>query len=242
MFVSAFLGVYDGHAGIGAAEYAGSHLHRHFMSHPQFASDPVASLRDAFATTESEICTSFSASGDGTTAVVAYIRNNTLIVGHVGDSEAVLCRNGAAMPLTEPHNAKANEKERQRIRDAGGVLVAGDTRVGHPALNPMLFSIAVTRAMGDVLLKAPEYTNGKPSGLIAEPEILQMQLTEEDEFVLLACDGVWDVLTHQACITFVRDQLRAGADPRAASLALVNHAYSLGSTDNITCIVCSFMG
>lgn len=234
------LGVFDGHAGSGAAEFAGKHLHRYFMEHAAFKTDPKLALEETFAKIESEICQQYSTTGDGTTAVVAYISNGKLLVGHVGDSEAVLCRGGKAIGLTEPHNAKASERERQRVRAAGGLLVAGDTRVGHPALNPNLFSIAVTRALGDILLKSDEYTKGRPSGLIAIPEICEMDLTDEDEFLVLACDGVWDVLNHQECADFVRAQLAVDKDPQKASLALIDHAFEKGSNDNITALVCSF--
>lgn len=234
------LAVFDGHAGSGAAEYAGKNLHKYFMGHEEFKTNPRRALEETFAKIETEICENYSQSGDGTTAVVAYIYGGKLLVGHVGDSEAVLCRGGTAIPLTEPHNAKASERERQRIRDAGGLLVAGDTRVGHPALNPNLFSIAVTRALGDVLLKSDEYTKGRPSGLIAIPEICELDLTDEDEFIVLACDGVWDVLNHQQVSDVVKEQLAQFKDPQQASQALIDLAYNKGSNDNITAVVCSF--
>lgn len=54
--------------------------------------------------------------------------------------------------------------------------------------------------------KQVEYTEGKPSGLIAEPEITKIVLTTEDEFVLLASDGFWDVISKQRACEFIRSQ------------------------------------
>lgn len=69
------------------------------------------------------------------------------------------------------------------------LTVLQNERLGHPHLNPNLVNIAVTRSFGDFMFKMAEHTDGKPSGLIAEPDIISVPLTTDDYFLLLASDG-----------------------------------------------------
>jgi serine/threonine protein phosphatase PrpC len=80
------------------------------------------------------------------------------------------------------------------VVEAGGRVAAH--RVCHPFLSPQVISIAVSRSIGDSLFKLPEFCRGAPPALTAEPWVMARQLRlAEDWFVLLACDGVFDVMT-----------------------------------------------
>jgi len=150
--------------------------------------------------------------------------------------DAVLARGNKSILLTQPHNLKANVEERDRVKQSGGVIIHG--RLGHPFLNPEFASLGVSRAIGDSIFKDPAFTDGKPSGLIAEPEIEKVSLLPEDQFIILACDGVWDVFKHHDAIAFVRNALlENGNDPQKAAVELVQSALSKGSTDNITALI-----
>jgi len=107
------------------------------------------------------------------------------------------------MELTKPHNLK-NPEERQRVQSCNGKI--SDDRLAHPIWNPKLISLAVTRAIGDLYFKHKDYTEGKESGLIAEPEITKVMLTTDDDFILLASDGFWDVISKKAACDFVLSQ------------------------------------
>jgi serine/threonine protein phosphatase PrpC len=170
--------------------------------------------------------------------VVAIIKDNILYVANLGDSEMVLCTEGKSEILTECHNPKKNEKELQRVEAMGGRIIKG--RVGHPRLNPSIFSIAVSRAIGDSFFKDPQVTEGRPSGLIAEPYITQRLIKESDEFLVLACDGVWDVLGYQDVVDYVRENLKKEKDPQKVSEMLCQLALDKGSTDNITALIVTF--
>eukprot|EP01114_Cavostelium_apophysatum_P022650 TRINITY_DN8262_c0_g1_i1.p1 TRINITY_DN8262_c0_g1~~TRINITY_DN8262_c0_g1_i1.p1 ORF type:complete len:539 (-),score=105.73 TRINITY_DN8262_c0_g1_i1:945-2561(-) len=207
----AFFAVYDGHGGPQAADFLRMHLHGNIVNHPKFREDPEEAIREGFRTTErqfTEACSSNRAAhGIGTTAVIALIATSnsatTLYVAHVGDSEAVLCRKKEAVVLTQPHNVK-NPAEKARVEQVGG-QICGD-RLAHPVWNPAFISIAVTRAFGDLYFKLDEYTNGNRSGLIAEPEITKIQLTTDDDFLILASDGFWDVVSKESAVKFVASQ------------------------------------
>jgi len=172
------------------------------------------------------------------TAIVAAIDGNKMIVGNVGDSELILCKTGKAISLCGVHNPKRNQKEVERIESEGGKIY--NERLAHPSLNPAIFNIAVSRAIGDIFFKHKDYTKNKPSALVAEPEIVQYTLTQEDDFMVLACDGVWDVMTHQDVVDFVLPKLQELDDPQEASKQLVEEAYKRGSQDNITSLIVTF--
>eukprot|EP00163_Fabomonas_tropica_P026076 TRINITY_DN4654_c0_g1_i1.p1 TRINITY_DN4654_c0_g1~~TRINITY_DN4654_c0_g1_i1.p1 ORF type:complete len:343 (+),score=70.38 TRINITY_DN4654_c0_g1_i1:1446-2474(+) len=233
----AFFGVYDGHGGSRAAEFVSAHLHEFIFESPAFKTDPQEAMRQGIAKVEEKFLDLAVESelADGTTATVALIHGNELIVANVGDSEAVLCRSDQAIAMSAVHNVKENPDEEKRVVNEGGLIYRN--RVGHPSLNPAYFSIGVSRAIGDLMFKHHSYTESKPSGITAEPEFKKVVLTPQDRFVLLACDGLWGVITHQEACDFVLEKLGVEKDLELICKALVDKAYDAGSTDNITAMI-----
>ncbi|KAK9828992.1 hypothetical protein WJX72_003282 [[Myrmecia] bisecta] len=139
----------------------------------------------------------------GCTAVVAVIKGNKLYVANAGDSRAVLCRNGRAIALSEDHKP-AQEGERARIQAAGGFVsdIAGVCRVNG--------NLNLSRAIGDLKYKGNNKLGVAEQIITAQPDVMQMELTAEDAFFVLACDGVWDVLTNQEVVDFVAERLKQG--------------------------------
>ncbi|KAL1844393.1 hypothetical protein VTJ49DRAFT_72 [Mycothermus thermophilus] len=144
-------------------------------------------------------------------------RQRVLYTANVGDARIILCRQGKALRLSYDHKG-SDENEGRRIANAGGLIL--NNRV-----NGVL---AVTRALGDSYMK--DLVTGHPytTETVIQPEI--------DEFILIACDGLWDVCTDQEAIDLVRDI----HDPVAAAKLLVDHALSRFSTDNLSCMVIRF--
>ncbi|KFK26785.1 hypothetical protein AALP_AA8G293100 [Arabis alpina] len=116
----------------------------------------------------------------GSTAVTAVLTQEHIIVANTGDSRAVLCRSGVAIPLSNDHKPDRPD-ERARIEAAGGrVLVVDGARVEG--------ILATSRAIGDRYLKP----------MVAwEPEVTYMRRESGDECLILASDGLWDVLSSQ---------------------------------------------
>lgn len=145
----------------------------------------------------------------------------------LGDSQAVLVKNGTPYDVTPPHKPEL-ESERSRIENDGGTVMFVDTwRVNG--------TLAVSRAIGD-----PDY---KPY-VTSEPEIKKVPLTGEEDFVVLACDGLWDNLTPEEATTIVYEHLSTPSEEkslteRAELVAelLVKRSADEGSCDNITAIV-----
>lgn len=147
-------------------------------------------------------------------------------MANVGDCRAVLCRKGEAIDMSQDHRP-TYLSERRRVEELGGFIDDG-------YLNGVL---SVTRALGDWDMKLPR---GSSSPLIAEPEFRQIALTEEDEFLIIGCDGIWDVLTSQQAVSLVRRGLRRHDDPEQCAKELVMEALRLNTFDNLTVIIVCF--
>ncbi|KAK0125581.1 Protein phosphatase 2C 1 [Cadophora gregata] len=144
-------------------------------------------------------------------------RQRVLYTANVGDARIVLCRNGKALRLSYDHKG-SDENEGKRVANAGGLIL--NNRV-----NGVL---AVTRALGDSYMK--DLVTGHPytTETVIQPDL--------DEFIILACDGLWDVCSDQEAVDLVRNQ----QDPVVAAKQLVDHALARFSTDNLSCMIVRF--
>ncbi len=140
-----------------------------------------------------------SATGMGCTAVSVLIHNNKVTVANTGDSRCVMSRRGEAVPLTLDHKPIIYE-EAQRIIRAGGFV--RDNRV-NGALN-------VSRTLGDLDFKRNVDLPHTEQMVVATPDITDLELREGDEFLILACDGIWDVMSNQEAVDFARKRIRQG--------------------------------
>ena len=89
--------------------------------------------------------------------------------------------------------------------------------------------LSLSRSIGDVTLK---YHPTKV--VVGEPEVVQQRLNADDKFVILACDGIWDVLTNEKAVSVVAKAIK---DKQDAAKALVRASFLNGSTDNMTAVV-----
>jgi len=91
------------------------------------------------------------------------------------------------------------------------------------------------------MYKNPKYTEGKISGLTADQFIQTIELDlERDDFLIIACDGLWDVFTYQEAVHFVEKQLKLTEDLNEVSKNLVNEALRKGSLDNVSVIIATW--
>lgn len=169
-----------------------------------------------------------------------------LLLANLGDSRAVLCRSQggrlSAVRLTDDHKP-GRADERRRIEAKGGVVdMQGVWRVFTPGPanfggRSVLWGLAVSRAFGDLLMKEPQrYGCATAIGELvsAVPEIHTYELhPTEDRFVVLACDGIWDVLADDDAIAVCIEHRTADL----AANALVRRAFEVGSDDNLTALV-----
>ncbi|KMR05092.1 putative phosphatase [Lasius niger] len=137
-------------------------------------------------------------SDSGCTAVVAILKGNELYVANAGDSRCVLCRDGQAVELSLDHKPE-DAPEMERIVKAGGE-VTGDGRV-NGGLN-------LSRALGDHAYKQNMVLPAEEQMISALPDVRHITIEpEKDEFMVLACDGIWNFMTSQNVVQFVRTRL-----------------------------------
>ena len=148
----------------------------------------------------------------GTTAIVALLKKDRLVVANVGDSRCVLCRNGVAIDMSVDHKPD-DDKELKRIENAGG-KVTSDGRV-NGGLN-------LSRALGDHRYKGKSDLGADEQQITAFPDVKETEITEADKFVVLACDGIWNVLTSQEVVDFVSERLEKQSDSDTVSLSKIS--------------------
>lgn len=248
------VGLFDGHGGSLASHISAQSLHRVFSTHlAQHESPPsVVESTDEFVVEEERVyeggrlpfdgtnpallahdltaralqqtcesldaCISASGVAGGTTALLAYRSEQFLYVANVGDSRAVLCRASTAVPLSVDHSPTLLREQRRLESLPGGYVIQGRVRG----------SLTLTRALGDAQLRP---------WISPIPDITRVQITPEDQFLLLACDGFWDVFTNDEAIALAVRLLESTSSPALAALALRDAAFARESTDNITVCV-----
>lgn len=164
----------------------------------------------------------------GTTACVALMRNNTLYVANAGDSRCVLARAGRAIDMSVDHKAELLS-EQARVRKAGGYIEDG--RVNG--------QLAITRSIGDFEFKTNPRLPLEGQIITSMPDVKVEQLQPEDQFLILGCDGIWDVLTSQECVDYVLEKLDdeeplEDLGEHLCDYCLAEKKDSYGSNDNMT--------
>ncbi|KAK7377165.1 hypothetical protein VNO80_02585 [Phaseolus coccineus] len=252
-----FFGVYDGHGGSQVAKYCQDRIHKALAEEIEFFKETLisGSMKDgcqdqwkkAFTNCFLKVDAEVGGKVDnepvapetvGSTAVVAVISSSHIIVANCGDSRAVLCRGKEPMALSEDHKPNRRD-ELARIEAAGGKVIQWN---GHRVFGVL----AMSRSIGDRYLKP---------WIIPEPEVRFLPRTKDDECLILASDGLWDVMTNEEVCDLARRRIvlwykkngleqpsserGEGVDPAAQAAAeyLSNRALQKGSKDNITVIV-----
>lgn len=174
----------------------------------------------------------------GCTSICAVMIGQTLTVANAGDSRSVLCRKGGATePMSFDHKP-SNEIEKKRIAEAGGFV----NQFGRVNGN-----LNLSRSIGDLKYKQVPGIPPAAQMITAEPDIRQVTLDPEDEFLILACDGIWDCLTNEEAVKYVRDRIDAKT-PTEIGTEMLNEIISndpretqgIGG-DNMTIMIIDFL-
>jgi serine/threonine protein phosphatase PrpC len=267
--IGTFVGIYDGHGGPQASRFVSDHLFSHVEKFALEQGDLSAEvLRKAFSATEEDFLHFVTRSWEaqprivsaGSCCLVGVISNNTLYVANLGDSRAVLGSTRAkksiiAERLSTEHNAAAEEvrKELKSLHPDDSHIVVFRNGVWR-----VKGIIQVSRSIGDIYLKKPEFHKhslfahyGFPLVirrpiLTAEPSIHVHQLKPEDQFLILASDGLWEQINDQeaADIGIAKRLIRAALqvvakkqDMSSADLHKVERGARRNIHDDITVIV-----
>ncbi|KAL7122832.1 hypothetical protein ACP275_01G068500 [Erythranthe tilingii] len=248
-----FFAVYDGHGGAKVAEKCGESMHKCLAAHMEKARklpeveeeeeergfDWEKVMVDCFGDMDQEFSDAGSPGQDevahgeaeqlywrmGSTAVVVLVGKAEVVVANCGDSRAVLCRGGAVVPMSTDRKPDIAD-EKQRIEAAGG-------RVTNRNRWRVQGVLATSRSLGDHYLK-PYVT--------PVPEVTVVKHSDSDEFLIIATDGLFDVVCNDAACELVKQCLASGHNSRhagasVAATLLAELAIANGSKDNVSVIV-----
>ncbi|CAH8385469.1 unnamed protein product [Eruca vesicaria subsp. sativa] len=220
----AIFGVYDGHGGSRAAEFAAKNLCNKILGElvsERNESNIEEAVKRGYLATDSEFLKEKDVKG-GSCCVTALIRDGNLVVSNAGDCRAVLSVGGFAEALTSDHRP-SREDERNRIERSGGYV---DTFKNVCRIQG---SLAVSRGIGDAHLK---------QWVISEPETKILRINPQHEFLILASDGLWDKVGNQEAVDIARPFCMGTDDqkqkPLLACKKLVDLSVSRGSLDDIS--------
>ncbi|XP_028810578.1 protein phosphatase 1bb isoform X2 [Denticeps clupeoides] len=236
-----FFAVYDGHAGSRVANYCSKHLLEHILTSsevfrpgPDSVEDVKSGIRSGFLKID-EYMRNFSdlrngLDRSGSTAVGVLASPQHLYFINCGDSRAVLFRAGQVHFSTQDHKP-CNPQEKERIQNAGGSVM----------IQRVNGSLAVSRALGDYDYKCVDGKGPTEQLVSPEPEVFEIaRASEEDEFVVLACDGIWDVMSNEELCEFVHSRLQVWDDLEKVCNSVVDTCLHKGSRDNMSVVLVCF--
>lgn len=231
-----FYAIYDGHGGRFVSKFLSEHFPKYFTN-----------LKTQYPLKKTDICKAYkffqnilktkyhnNALNTGSTALTVshFIknRNEYLNIMNLGDCRCVICNNNIAIPLTKDHKPDKPEEE-CRIKQMGGEIVFDgyDWRIG---------DLSVSRAFGDI--------SNEPY-VSCEPDLFEYMVTSKDKFMIMGCDGLWDVMENQEAVDFVlKSCYDIGSGKRKENTninmakRLADKAIEKGSSDNVSVIVIFF--
>jgi len=259
-----FFGIYDGHGGNGCSLYLKENLHKFIQ---EFS---ASGIKEAIYESENLFLTKKAVDennnlfdSSGSCGIIAIIKNNQLIISNTGDSRIVIYKNGKIFFVTEDHKPDS-EKEKERIKSAGGQIYQS------PSIIPIYQNgkkinlpwrvlpgrLSVSRTFGDIEAKVEKY-GGKKGVIIPTPDITEIELNNDFDFMVIGCDGIFDVLSNEDLFDIWKIVLKEykinnfkdieknneiTIDELCGDFAglIIKSALAKNSFDNVSCIVVVF--
>ena len=152
----------------------------------------------------------------GCTANVILIEDmKKLYVANAGDSRCVMARNNKCIPLSFDHKPD-NEEEKNRIEKAGSTITEG--RVDG--------NLNLSRSLGDLKYKQNKNLHPEEHPVTANPDIYEYELTGEEDFIIMGCDGIWETKSNEEMVEFIYEKLHEGKDMKTITEELLNDIIS----------------
>ena len=231
-----FFGVFDGHAGPKVAQFCSANLldciaDSYKASTMQDEDDRIKdAIHRGFINLDEKLRIENENNDDrsGTTAIICIVTPKKIFFGNCGDSRGLLCRDGKVHRATVDHKPY-NDLERARIEKAGGTVL----------MQRVNGSLAVSRALGDFDYKRSSGLKPEEQLVSPEPEVsIEARDQDTDQYILLACDGIYDVMTNDAVVEYVSHQLQLTADlPKICSSLIDTCLNKVGFNLNLWLVV-----
>ena len=251
-----FFGVYDGHGGKGCSFYLKENLHKNIN---EFSSNGlklgIEKTEENFKKEEALNENGEIKDSSGSCGIMAMIKGKKLIIGNVGDSRLVIFKNGLVSFTTEDHKP-GSDTEKKRIEAAGGKIYQT------PSIYPLYQNgkeietpwrvlpgrLSVSRTFGDIEAKDAKF-GGMKGVVVALPDITEIELNDEYNFIVLGCDGIFDVISNEElleCIKIVLKEKKINEAIKDEDIhelcgdfaaMIIKSALAKDSFDNVSCIV-----
>ena len=253
-----FFAVYDGHGGKGCSIYLKENLHNNIKEFSkQGIKEAIEITEEKFKVEQALNEKGEISDSSGSCGIMAMIQNNKIIIANVGDRRLVLFKNGKVFFATEDHKPNT-ETEKKRIKNAGGEIYQTFTyfplrQNGREIEAPWRVlpgRLSVSRTFGDVEAKDPKF-GGIGGVVMALPDITEFDLDDEFNFMVIGCDGIFDVLSNEEILECVKIVLKEkkveeinedNIHDLCGDFAgmIVKGAIAKDSSDNVSCIVVAF--
>jgi len=220
-----FFGIYDGHRNSYVSEFLQKNLHNVVQSSSKILSQPQNAIKEAFCKIDKEVLKnqeSLNIQG-GSTALLGYINSNSLYLANVGDSKAIVIRDGVPVTLNVEHRAN-NEDERKSVENRGGFIFE------KKGLKTSRFlvqgALELTRSIGDSNYK--EF-------ITCEPDVYEYNLDSKDQYIIMASDGFWNEMNEEETVKLINNNKKSQSLSKAlVAEAMKKRTYNV---DNISLIV-----
>ena len=208
--------LFDGHGGVNVSQFLQDNFYKYFKEMLPM-SNPQENFKELFNTVDNKI-KDLNLLNIGSTACIIYITKENgkkvLYSANIGDTRSVLISSNDYKRLSYDHRA-TDTNEYNRIVQSGGIVFAGR----------VYGTLMLSRAFGDWELKS--------YGVISEPHVTKININENDKYVIIATDGIWDVLDDAD----VYEMSKNFENSKDLCNNIVEKALDKGSMDNISCFV-----
>ena len=221
-----YFGLFDGHSGKEVGMYLMENLHKVISqeiksNNAENSENMKIIVKNSFEKIDQEINNQNFKNDTGSTGTVLLLYKDTnsktgksFLCANVGDSKAYLIKKNEIKIITKDH--KCNDADEvKRIRDTGGIVFR----------ERVFGTLMLTRSFGDKEMK--KY------GVLSTPDIFCQDIEEDDLFIIIASDGVWDVIEEDEVLKFAQDKISSNE----LSKKIVDLAKERDTHDNISCIV-----
>ncbi len=251
-----FFGLYDGHGGKGCSFYLKDNMHKNINEFSSLGiKRGINETEENFKKEEGLNENGEIKDASGSCGIIAMIKDRKCIIANVGDSRLVIFKNGTISFTTEDHKPDS-DVEKKRIELAGGKIYQT------PSLFPLFQNgkqieipwrvlpgrLSVSRTFGDIEAKDEKF-GGMKGVVVAMPDITEIELNDEYNFIVIGCDGIFDVLTNEELLECIRIVLKEKKmteyinDDDVHELCgefaamIIKSALAKDSFDNVSCIV-----
>lgn len=209
-------GIFDGHGGNDVVKYIKDRVPDLIRQNLIDMCPIELTLKNAFSKADEEL-KFYDSDNIGTTATIVLIKDNKIYCANVGDSKAFVLFDKTYKQITKDHKCN-DEEEANRIKENGGKIIK----------NRVMGQLILTRTLGDLYVKK--------FGVINTPDISVTDIGSNVKYVIIASDGVWDVIDLKTLMTMSQANKPVGEFCQDIVALSINK----GTKDNVSCIVISF--